>query len=344
MLARFDHVQRSMAVDVSSRETLQRWHRRLTRKLKQLIGYHTFQRCDLRPTVTDSVPCDGYVRHRVEIDTEPNVRMPMFVLVPNGLKPGERRPAVIAPHGHGTGGKYGIAGVRDDPDVVQGIERFNCEYGCRLVEQGFIVFCPDARGHGERQEPSLHRGGRKTILASTCQYLNQMGVPLGRTVTGMWTWDLSRLLDYIELRDDCDPTRIGCAGLSGGGLQTLWISALDSRIRCAVVSGYFYGYKQSLLELHWNCSCNYVPHLWEHADIGDIAALIAPRPLLIQTGDQDLLNGRGGLDNVKPQVHITQQAYDLLGVPDALTHDVFAGEHRWDNQVPIPWLCEQLHR
>ena len=54
------------------------------------------------------------------------------------------------------------------------------------------------------------------------------------------------------------------------------VTALDDRVKCAVVSGYFYGYKQSLLEQHQNCSCNYVPRLYEHVDMGDVGALIAP--------------------------------------------------------------------
>jgi hypothetical protein len=62
------------------------------------------------------------------------------------------------------------------------------------------------------------------------------------------------------------------------------LTALYYRIKAAVISGYFYGYKQSLLEMPDNCSCNYVPHLWEKVDMGDMGALIAPRTLLIETG------------------------------------------------------------
>jgi hypothetical protein len=167
-------------------------------------------------------------------------------------------------------------------------------------------------------------------------------MPLGQTVTGMWAWDLHRLIDYIETRDDCRADRIGCAGLSGGGLQTLWATAFDERIRCAVVSGYFYGYKEALLDGHTNCACNYVPHLYEHVDMGDIGALIAPRPLLIETGDQDGLNGASGLENVYSQLAITRRAYQTLDHEDGLAHDVFAGEHRWLGVQAIPWLKQFL--
>jgi hypothetical protein len=126
--------------------------------------------------------------------------------------------------------------------------------------------------------------------------------------------------------------------LSGGGLQTLWTAALDERIQIAVISGYFYGFKQSLLELHNNCSCNYVPHLWEHVDIGDIASLIAPRRLLIETGDQDELNGRDGLDNVFPQIKTVEKAYRLYEKLQNLKHFIGHGAHQWFGNDVIEWL------
>jgi hypothetical protein len=169
-----------------------------------------------------------------------------------------------------------------------------------------------------------------------------MAYPLGQTVTGMWTWDLHRLIDYIQSRPDCRANQIGCAGLSGGGLQTLWATALDERIRCAVISGYLYGYKESLLDAHTNCSCNYVPHLYEYVDMGDIAALIAPRPLLVETGSKDPLNGASGLDNVYSQMDIIRAAYRLLGAESRLAHDVFEGDHRWHGVQAIPWMKQFL--
>ena len=338
---RFDRVGRKLAYRATNRAEWQRWRRALRRQLKSLTGYDTMVRSPLKPKITEAVRCDGYVRQRVEIQTEPDVVMPLYVLIPDGLKRGERSPAVICPHGHGSGGKLSPAGRADIPEIAETIKQHNYDYGVQFVRQGLIVFCPDARGFGERQEASLRAAG-ESIIASSCLWINQMAYPLGQTVTGMWAWDLHRLVDYIQTRKDCQPDRIGCAGLSGGGLQTLWASALDDRIRCAVVSGYFYGYKEALLEMHMNCSCNYVPHLYEYADMGDIGALIAPRPLLIETGTKDQLNGKSGVRNVKSQVSITRRAYKLLGATKHLVHDVFEGEHRWHGKVALPFVTQCL--
>lgn len=204
------------------------------------------------------------------------------------------------------------------------------------------MFCPDARAFGERREWTKQSDREEHFMSSTCIELNHMAICLGLTLTGMWTWDLMRLMDYIQTRDDCDPDRIGCGGLSGGGLQTLWIAAMDDRVKCAVTSGYFYGYKDSLLKLSHNCGCNYVPHLWENVDMGDIGALIAPRPLLIETGDEDPLNGERGAVNATEQVEITRKAYKLFDAEDKLYHHLFRGGHRWNGEKTYEFIGKYL--
>ncbi|MBL7200422.1 MAG: hypothetical protein ISS56_09755 [Anaerolineae bacterium] len=342
LLTRYDALSRQMGYRASNRDEHRRWQRDLRARLRQITGIDTMLECPLEPRVTERVTLDGYVRERVVIHTEPGVEMPLYVLVPEDMAAGERRPTVIAPHGHTSGGKFAPAGRRDIPGLVETIEHYNYEYGLQFVRQGFVVFLPDARGFGERREWPRQGDADEMLLASSCEVLNHMAIPLGQTVTGMWCWDLMRLIDYVETRPECDAGRLGCAGLSGGGLQTLWLSALDERIQCAVVSGYFYGYKDALLRLCANCSCNYVPHLWELADMGDIGALIAPRPLLVETGSLDPLNGERGVVNVAEQLAITRGAYQMLGVSDRLAHAIFVGEHMWHGEQALPWLVRWL--
>jgi dienelactone hydrolase len=340
LLARFDRQGRGMQLRAQDAAALATWQNELRARLRAISGIDTMQSCPLDPQADAPEQCDGYTRTRVVIAVEPDVRMPLYVLTPDDLRPGQRRPVVLAPHGHGSAGKAAVAGRADAPELVRTIAQHNYAYGVSLVRAGYIVLCPDARGFGERREPVMVDDG--DLLGSSCQVLNHMALPLGQTVTGMWTWDLMRLIDYAATRADCDTTRIGCAGLSGGGWQTLWLAALDERVRCAVVSGHFYGYKDSLLRLSRNCSCNYVPGLWQLADAGDIGALIAPRPLLIETGRHDPLNGERGLENATEQVAITRQAYALLGSQDRLAHTVFEGGHRWDGADVLPWLARWL--
>lgn len=336
---RLEVVGRSHGFAASDRAGWLAWQANLRETLRDLLGLARMEQTPLNVRLTETVVCEGYRRERVEIDTEPGVTMPLYVLVPDSLT--DTAPALLAPHGHLSGGKYATAGRRDmSAEMADTIDRHNYDYGVQAVRRGYVVFCPDARGHGERRERFVEKPEQN--LEWDCRNLQRMGLPLGRTVAGMWTWDLMVLLNYVATRTEVAEQKVGCIGLSGGGLQTLYLSALDERIGCAVISGYFYGVADSLLTMSDNCDCNFVPHLWEYADMGDIAALIAPRPLLFESARGDPLNGQRGLDNVLEQYTVTQRAYNVAQASDRIAIDVFDGGHRWHGVDAFAWLQRWL--
>jgi len=332
--SRFQATSRRLRFQAQTLEEWRFWQQSLRSTIRELQGINRLLPAPMNPRITETVQCDGYQQQRVLIDTEPGVTMPFYVLIPDNLQ--GTAPAVLAPHGHASGGKYAVAGIREDAGVIGTIDQHNYDYGVQAVRRGYVVFCPDARGFGERREWLNEKP--EQLLESSCRQLAHMGLPLGLTVAGMWTWDLMVLLDYVQTRPESAGQPIGCIGLSGGGLQTMWLAALDERVACAVISGYFYGVDDSLLHLSGNCDCNYIPHMWEAADMGDVAALIAPRPLLIETARQDPLNGPRGMANVLEQYAITERAYQLLDVPERLIHDTFDGGHVWHGTVAFDWL------
>jgi dienelactone hydrolase len=336
--ARLETAGRQLGFRAKTVEEWAIWRGELQGTLRRLLGVDRMIPTDPNPRTTETVQLDGYRRERVEIDTEPGVTMPFYVLIPDTLK--GTAPAVIAAHGHASGGKYAPAGRRDIPAIAETIQQHNYDYGVQAVRRGYVVLCPDARGFGERRE-SFYEGDEK-IRESSCRQLAHMGLPLGLTVTGMWSWDLSRLIDYIETRPEVQGRKLACIGLSGGGLQTLYVATVDERVDVAISSGYFYGVGDSLLHLSDNCDCNFVPHLWEYADMGDLGALLAPRPFLIEAARQDGLNGPRGIDNVLEQYEITRQAYKLLDAEDRLAIDTFDGGHVWHGTVSMEWLDQWL--
>ncbi|MEZ4658835.1 MAG: alpha/beta hydrolase family protein [Caldilineaceae bacterium] len=336
---RYQTVGRGLRFQAQTHGEWQLWRQTLRSRIREWQGLHRLVPTVPNPRITETVQCDGYRRQRVEIDTEPGVTMPFYVLIPDQLQ--GAAPGVLALHGHASGGKYAVAGIRGlDPGLDQTINQHNYDYGVQAVRRGYVVFCPDARGFGERRESFAQEPHQ--ILNSSCHQLAHMALPLGLTVAGMWTWDLMRLLDYVQTRPEVQGQKLASIGLSGGGLQTLWLAALDERLACAVISGYFYGVADSLLHLSNNCDCNYIPHMWEAADMGDVGALIAPCPLLIEAARQDGLNGPRGIVNVEEQVAITQRAYDLLGVADRLAIDYFDGGHVWHGTMAFDWLDRWL--
>ena len=320
-----------------------RWAARARVRLAARLGLPRFERCALNPRkLSETLLGDGLVREEWRIRTEREVWMPFSLLVPRGVR--GRFPAVICPHGHGSAGKWMTSGRRDLPAMRPIIAKYRGDYGLEIARRGFVVACPDARGFGERREPAI-QGDRATpdlFHRHSCHHLTLSGGPLGLSVQGMWTWDLMRLLDFLERDPRVDAARLGCAGLSGGGLQTLDLAALDPRVKAAVVSGYFYGVRESLLVQNFNCMCNMVPGLWEDFDMGDLGALVAPRGLFIETGDRDTLNGKSGVANTRSQVRIARRAYRALGRPGEICQHVFRGKHRWDGKLSIPWLCKML--
>jgi len=315
------------------------WQSESRKLFKDILGFGTFEDCDNKLYEISVEEFSEYTRIKYVLQTEEKVYMPFFALIPSGMKPDERRPSVICPQGHFKRAKESVAAVRHEEGVTEDMEVYHTHYGEDFVKMGSIVFCPDARGFGERSEKAGQGEGK---WQCTCTNLNRMAIPLGRCAIGMSVWDLFKLCDYIQTRPDCDPDRIGCAGLSGGGLQTLFFAAIDTRIRCACTSGYFYGAMESLLEMNENCDCNYVPNLWRYFDMGDIASLIAPRALIIETGAQDDLNGKSGIDNVMSQFDITKRIYKLSGFEEKLVHTVFDAGHKWNGADVYPFFQKYL--
>ncbi|GLB31837.1 hypothetical protein LAD12857_37600 [Lacrimispora amygdalina] len=315
------------------------WKQETRELLKNLIGLQNMEYCPLNPRCLERVQIeDGIIREKILLQVEPEVYMPVYVLIPPN-RGKEKLKCFLAPPGHQGAGKYSVAGVREIPAVADKIELFHYDYGLMMAKLGYAALCPDCRGFGERREAALQGEEESEFLNSTCFHLAHMAEPLGMTVIGMCTWDLMRLIDYVKERGEWDEESIGCVGFSGGGMQTLWLSALDDRIKTVIISGYLYGYSDSLLRLNGNCSCNYVPHLWEHVDMGDIGALLAPRPLMVQSARSDHLNGYRGMENVLEQLEVIRKAYGLFGKEKEIYHDVWDGGHCFHGENLEKFLC-----
>lgn len=334
-----EEAQPEFACNAQDKDSFLSWKKEARGHLKKLLGISRLEQIvagtesfSREAQMLESVQEDGYIRHKLRIQTLPGVFMPFYMLEPEGG--GEPRPAMIAIPAHGAS-KESVAGVLSSPGVKEKLERSPGEnYGQVFAQRGYVVFCPDPPGFGERQEPvamedAAFLGSRKPDpLGSSCKNLTMTAEALGLTFAGLVLWDMMHLLDFITAQPFVDPARIGCCGFSGGGLDTLWLAAMDDRVRLAVISGYLHGVKGSVLETHL-CTCNFVPGLWRDFDLSDIAALIAPRPVFYENGIQDVLNGPAGLQDPLEQFHKLQRIYRIFGKEDAVVHGSFEGPHMW---------------
>ena len=321
---------RSAAFKGTTPEDFEAWQIATRVRLFDLLGLSIMDRVSIEARELDRVKiAGGIVRTHAMLQVERDVWMPFYLLEPQSpkLDARGRKCCYICPHGHQGAGAASVAGVTGVPAVDDAVRKFNYDYGLRLARMGYVTVCPDARGWGYRRDWKGQGDDENSFLRGTCLNQARMAEPLGLTVAGLNAWDNMRLIDYLEARGDIAMDDLGCFGFSGGGYMTLYLAVLDPRVCKTFVSGYLYGVDDSLLHLNGNCSCNYTPGLWRLLDMGDIASLIAPRPLLVQSCEEDHLNGSRGLKNVDEQLKIVRDAYKLLGRRDALRHEVCPGGH-----------------
>lgn len=332
---------RSAAFKGTTPEDFEAWQIATRVRLFDLLGLSIMDRVSIEARELDRVQiAGGIVRTHAMLQVERDVWMPFYLLEPSHPKLDERglKRCYICPHGHQGAGAASVAGVTGVPAVDDAVRKFNYDYGLRLARMGYVTVCPDARGWGYRRDWKGQGDDENSYLRGTCLNQARMAEPLGLTVAGLNVWDNMRLIDYLEARGDIAMDDLGCFGFSGGGYMTLYLAALDPRVRKAFVSGYLYGVDDSLLHLNGNCSCNYTPGLWRLLDMGDIASLIAPRPLLVQSCEKDHLNGARGLANVDEQLAIVRDAYGLVGHADDLLHEVCPGGHH----LGVAYLAEDI--
>lgn len=314
----YDSSERKYGFKAKNIEEHENWKYNLKNKLISILGIDKMENADLNFKLSEMENCFCFVRKKAFIQTKPNVIMPFYILEPNNYNGA----CVIAVHGHGSDGKNGISGVVKE-ETKENIKRFDCEYAIELVKRGFTVFCPDLCGSGERREEKQQ--GVENILKSSCTDINNAAISVGITLSGIITHDLLRLVDFIT-KSEYYKGKLAVCGFSGGGLSSLYIGALDERINAVAVSGYYHGFRDSILENNL-CGCNFVPDLWKIIDVCDLGAMIAPKPLIIESAVDDKLNGKRGIEDVYEQVNITKKAYDLYG--KELKHNVFKGGHKW---------------
>jgi dienelactone hydrolase len=286
-------------------------------RLEQLLG-PTPEHVPLDLEVRDRVDCGTYERQSIVFDSEAAMSVPAFLLVPHErTSPG---PAVLAQHGHGSGKTEVCA-----PDGEN-------NYGHALAELGYVVLAPDLRCFGERAD-----------WAPPDKYLCDLNLvhayAAGENPLAQNLWDLRCALDVLEQHPLVDAERIGMVGLSYGGTMTLFLSAWDERVRAAVVSGYFNAWQDSH-QVPWNlCGSQVLPGMLTKIDHVALGALVAPRPLLVETGAEDLIFP---VDAARREFERLSHVYRALDAEGMLEHDVFEGGHRWNGVRAYAFLAEHL--
>lgn len=277
----------------------------LREKIWNSLGVSIDHELDLDIRTTGIVQQDGYTIRKIAYQSRKDFYVTANLYVPDGEGP---FPGVINMHGHHQDGH--LAGR------VQ-------ERGHALAKMGYVCLTPDAFGAGER---SIEHG--------TWDYHGfSLGLSLlniGETLMGIQVVDNMRGVDLLCSLPFVDPERIGATGASGGGNQTMWLTALDERIKASVpvVSvGSFESYIMTS-----NCVCELLPGGLTYTEEAGVIALIAPRAVKICNALHDICRAFAPSEMLRTFAR-AEKIYSLMGAHDNCTYQIFNTEHGYWQEI-----------
>jgi dienelactone hydrolase len=241
-----------------------------------------------------------YVLERFEFHNGVDMVVPGVLLIPKNRK--GPAPAVVALHGHGSS-KESVCTDAKNSQLV----------GPLLAKKGYVVAAID--GYFATGRVGKGPGGASEKAAAQEDSLFKLYVWQGRTLWGMMLRDEQCLLDYLETRPEVDKKRIAATGMSMGCTRSWWLAAIDDRVQAVVGVACFTRYTELLA--HGNLRMHgiyyFVPGVLTQFDTEAIYSLVAPRPMLMLSGDQD---GGAPADGVETLEKKLAAVYRLHGNED----------------------------
>lgn len=330
--------------------TSSEWQKRreeIRNRLNVFLGEPPKSKPPLNPKVIEETSRDGYILRKLVFQTERGEFVPSYLLVPKNLR--GKTPVIICPHQTTQAGKKEPAGLAGNPQLQTALH---------LVRRGFVTFTYDALCFGERHDAaSGHYGDAIPFYRKNPR----------RSLMGKMVWDLRRAIDYLETLDFVDAKHIGSIGHSHGGYTTLFGMAFDERIAAGASNCGFDTFRIDGNTFRWSKATALMPLLGFYVsnprinmdfyravpdsgvmdvpfDMHELLALIAPRPLLLSTSDEDFVFPNGGWSARRALARI-KPVYQLLGAPENLASYFFDGGHNFTAEASnnaYSWLERRL--
>jgi len=272
--------------------------------MQQIMGPLPGQekRCPLEPQISEEADCGDYVRRLVSYTSEPEARVPAYLLIPKkALSDGVRLPAVLGLHQTHSAGQKVVVGLGNSP---------NDEYGVELAKRGFVVLAPPY-----------------TMLANYWPDLKKLGYQSG---TMKSIWDNIRGLDYLSTLPFVRTNGFGAIGHSLGGHNSVFTAVFDERIKVIVSScgldsfvDYYGGDPKVWQPERGWCQVRYMPALTNYAgrlaeipfDFHELIGALAPRACFISAPIGDSNFKWRSVDDV---ADAARQVYRLHGAAENL--------------------------
>jgi dienelactone hydrolase len=249
----------------------------------------------LRPRSVRRLEYPGYAIEAIIMEPLPGYYLGGNLYLPTGRK--GPFPAVLVPHGHWKHGR------------LEDLPAYSVPALCvNLARQGYVAFAYDMVGYNDtRQTPHSFESPAHALWS-----FHPMGLQL---------WNSIRVLDYLETLPQVDRERIGVTGASGGASQTIFLTAVDDRVKVAVPVNMVSAYMQG------GDPCEEAPALRLSTSNVEIAALAAPRPML-------LISCTGDWTRHTPEEEFPaiRHIYDLYGHGQDVSNIHFEAEHNYNRQ------------
>lgn len=263
-------------------------------------------------------------------------------------------PAVLALHDHGGNKYFGtrkISRISDEqhPLMVRHQQRYygGVAWANQLAKRGYAVLVHDTFAFASRRIragdlPAIIKGDLKEAqpeseaeieaynrFASGHEHLvSKSLLCAGTTWPGVFTAEDQRALDYLCSRPEVDPKRVGCCGLSGGGLRTVYLTGLDERIACACCAGMMTTWRDYLLnKCYTHTWMIYVPALPRDLDYPEILGLAVPKPVLVLNCKQDALFT---VPEMQRADRMLADVYQKAQASDRYRASFYEGGHKFD--------------
>ena len=308
----------------------------LRRQLFEMLGLDPLPaKTDLKPNIVGKVESANYTVEKLTFQSSPNLHVIAHFYLPKPL-PKEKLPVVLYVCGHGN-----VVKKIDGQDVSFGSKMSYQHHPAWFAEHGYACLILDTLQLSEI--PGIHHG--------TSRFGMWWWHTLGYTPAGIECWNGIRALDYLETRPEVDMKRVGLTGRSGGGAYSWWIGAADERVKCIIPvagivdlhsqlnEGYPGRFEKGVISGHCDCMFMVNTYRW---DFPMVAALCAPRPLMLGNSDKDDIFPIPGYRRLADKA---RKIYDLYGAsekfvlletsgPHKDTPELRSGAFRWMNK----WL------
>ncbi len=292
-------------------------------QLLEMLGLDPLpKRTDLKATVTSRVEREDFSVENVHFQSRPGLYVTGNLWLPKGLD--GPAPAVLYVCGHG--------GVKID-GVSYGNKVYYQHHGAWFARNGYVCLTIDSLQLGEIE--ATHHG--------TYRYKMWWWNNRGYTPAGVEAWNCVRALDYLQSRDEVDGERLGVTGRSGGGAYSWWIASIDDRIKAAVPVAGTTDLENHVVDgcVEGHCDCMFMVNTYRW-DYPLVAAMVAPRALLIENSDTDRIFPLEGVVRTHAKV---RNIYRLHDAADQLGLVITPGPHKDTQDLRVPafrWFNKHL--